>query len=288
MKEKVVFNCRSMLPGSIKTELKKMYDLRISPCNLTKEETLRTIRGADGIITCSDCMITQEIANEISPKWIIYFGTQPRTIFDDSCWNKFSKKVYPTSVVGLTIAETSENQIKSFLSEARGGKWDANIAIVGAGQIGQELMRRLFLRFSRVFYCGGRGEKVDLKKIGFRYLKLEKAFKISRVVSIHQKFIPKKTESLVQEKHLLSMPKNSLLLNNSRAGVVDFLGLKNALKLRSDIRVVFDSYYPGRDPSELSVYDNFIFTNHSATHSDEIYRECYKNLLKIIKDNNLS
>lgn len=288
MKKKVVYTCRSMLPGSIKAKLEQMYDLKLSPCNLTAEETFEVIKDADGLIVCSNCTITPEIANKIYPKWIIYFGISPKTIFDDSCWCKFSKKVYSTGGVGLTIAETSENQIKSFLSEVNGDKWDANISIVGAGQIGQELMRRLCLRFSRVFYCGGRGEKDILKKGGFRYLKLEKAFRISKVVSIHQKCILNKIENFVQEKHLLSMPENSLLLNNARAGVVDFLGLKNALRQRPDIRVIFDGYYPGRDPRELAEYENFVFTNHSATHDNEIYKECYANLLKIIKENNLS
>lgn len=287
MKKSIVLTCESSLPKNGLNLLKDMFDLRIAPCRMSENETIDFFSGAEGIIMGGEEVITEKVASFINPEFIVFLGIQPETSFEPKIWNKFKNKVLITGGGEKKVAKTTVSQIKNYLSDSKLYN-NSIITIIGAGPIGTEVLNGLKDDFSgRVFYSGIRGEKHALKNQGFEFLRLETAFRISMVVSLHLRLVPGQTENLIKKKHLFSMPDNSLLVNNARAGLVEFYGLRNALKARKNLRIIFDTYYPDRQPDELTQFGNFVFTGHSAASSSETKEEYFKGLLKAIKKLNL-
>lgn len=141
------------------------------------------------------------------------------------------------------------------------GKWDPNekwdldqnlssiinnkvVGIVGLGEIGSELMKRLYLWGLKIMYYDiQRFSKIEKLHPGLEYKEnLEELFAEADVVSIH---IPlnKHTEKLIDRKYLKHMKKNALLVNTARGGVMNYDDLLTLLeKEEIEINMAFDVY----------------------------------------------
>lgn len=118
------------------------------------------------------------------------------------------------------------------------------LGIVGMGEIGKELVKKLAPWDIKILYYDTRQMKDFEKKypmIEFKE-KIEDIFRESDVVSLH---IPlnKFTEKLVSRDLLKQMRKNALLVNTARGGVVDLNTLLDMLESKEvQINIAFDVF----------------------------------------------
>lgn len=118
------------------------------------------------------------------------------------------------------------------------------IGIVGLGEIGTELMKRLYEWGLKIIYYDIRS-KGELEKLypGVEYRKnIEDVFKEADVISLHVP-LNKNTKHMINAEFLRLMKKNALLVNTARGGVVDFDDLLTLLESGDiNINIAFDVY----------------------------------------------
>lgn len=118
------------------------------------------------------------------------------------------------------------------------------VGIVGLGEIGTELMRRLHAWNLKIFYYDINPNK-ELEKLypNLEYKeKIAAIFEESDIISLH---IPlnSKTKHIVNKKLLKLMKKNALLVNTARGPIIDFDDLLELLENGEiNINIAFDVY----------------------------------------------
>lgn len=141
-----------------------------------------------------------------------------------------------------------------------------NVGIVGLGQIGQAIARRLVAFGSTVQYCS-RQEKVDLEqKIGLRYKSFPQLLSESDVIIVTCS-LNEETKNLFNEKSFSLVKRNSIFVNVARGGVCDHLALHKALNSGHIKSAFLDATEPEPLPPEHPLRKNkncFIFP-HIAT-----------------------
>ena len=121
---------------------------------------------------------------------------------------------------------------------------DKILGIVGMGEIGKELVKKLVPWDIKILYYDIRQMK-DLEKeypsIEFRE-KIEDLFRESDVVSLHMP-LNKSTEKLVSRDLLKLMKRNALLVNSARGGLLDLNTLLDMLESKEiQINIAFDVF----------------------------------------------
>lgn len=169
-----------------------------------------------------------------------------------------------------------------------GQKWDldANLSttmdnlilgIVGMGEIGQELTRRLAPWGIKIIYSDpARKRHIEEEHSNVKYKNsLDEIFSEADIISLHLPLTPE-THHLVGEKYLKLMKKNALLVNTARGPIIDSQILLELLEKRAIfINLAFDVFEDeplnltdlkrfkkiSREHPEL----RFIFISHNAS-----------------------
>ncbi len=126
------------------------------------------------------------------------------------------------------------------------------LGIVGLGEIGREVVRRLYPWGIKVIYYDiNRNQDFEVKFPNLTFIeKMEDIFERSDIVSLH---IPlnKSTNGIINESLLKKMKKNSLLVNTARGGILNFPDLVRLLKSKDiSINLAFDVFEPEPIPTE--------------------------------------
>jgi len=165
---------------------------------------------------------------------------------------------------------------------------DLTVGIVGAGKIGQAVMRDLSGFGCRVLYSN-RSRKAEADKYG-EYVPFDELLDRSDIVSIHLEYM-RDTHHMFDSDTIGKMKDGSILVNTSRGGLVDTKAMIDALesgKLSSAVLDVvegeFGRYYYDCSERDLSgeyidilrKMDNVIFTHHMGFYyrkavSDMVY-----------------
>ena len=142
---------------------------------------------------------------------------------------------------------------------------DKVFAIVGMGAIGSKLAERLLpFEVSMVYYDVVRREPDFEQRLGLTFYPLDDCLKAADVVSIHLP-LTEETRGMFSREKLALMKEGSVLINTSRAEIVDEAALVEAVKsgrITSGIDV-----FPKEPPdfgSELFRTPGIIFSPHSA------------------------
>jgi phosphoglycerate dehydrogenase-like enzyme len=312
-KKRVLLTCPEMLNHDAISYLIEKFELiRNESCSIDQEILLNELKQSNGYILGGNEMVTDQIAENVGHLEKIFFiGKQADTSFEKKAWEILNDRVITTGSSAYAVALSTYGRImysdvsrrqslftKSFVNPPGPKKMLAGqtLLVVGAGAIGQILIKIAGKKFDRVIYSGGRGEKIELN--GFaRYIPdLMEAFALADVVTLHLELVIA-TEGIIKKEHILKLRDNALFINNARAGLIKPEVLYLCLGLRPDVYFVFDCFYvEGRQFNSLGIRNdedllkkivlckNFEFNGHTASLTDEGITEYSRNLIKTIEE----
>lgn len=155
------------------------------------------------------------------------------------------------------------------------------VGIIGAGQIGSKVIKRLSGFECDVIVHDPFISDVELEKQGYKAVTLEKLLQESDIVSLHLR-LSETTENFIGQKELELMKPTSYLINVARSGLTDKHALVTALKekwIGGGAFDVFDEEPLSEDNPFLSL-DNVTITPHLAGTS----MDTFGNSVEIIYD----
>ncbi len=242
------------LPDSIMREIRRPVRLRFNHEDrpLSKEEILRGVRKAEGLISMLSDKIDREII-EAAPnlRIIANYAVGYNNIDLDAAQER---KIFVTNTPGVLTETTADltwalmlavsRRIPEAEQFARSGKWTGwaptqflgtdlfgkTLGMVGMGRIGQAVARRAAGFSMRVVYTSRRRLPIqEEKRLQISFLPLSDLLRESDFVSLH---LPLTGEShhLIDRKALGFMKPTSFLINTARGPIVDEKALIEALR----------------------------------------------------------
>jgi phosphoglycerate dehydrogenase-like enzyme len=143
---------------------------------------------------------------------------------------------------------------------------EATLGIIGMGEIGRELALRAAAFGMRVIYFQRNQLGSDEEsRFGAAYAPLDTLLAEADWVSIQLPETPA-TRNFINRERLAKMKRGAVLINVSRAGIVDRAALLEALESGHLGGFALDPLYeePGRADDELLKFDNVMLTPHTA------------------------
>ena len=189
-------------------------------------------------------------------------------------------------------------KLLNYSKRAKNGNWKGNshgvdcynlnkkkIGIIGLGKVGSKVAKICKSFGSKIFYY-------DIKKnknLSYKYLPLKKLMSECDVISLHL-HCNKNTFKILNKNLLSKMKKNSILINVSRAGLVDNEYLNIILKKKKIFGAGLDVF--DKEPTQKGDLfldlDNVVLTPHTAGSSLDTYLEvidnCYNNIILASKN----
>nr|WP_300003708.1 2-hydroxyacid dehydrogenase [Tissierella sp.] len=163
-----------------------------------------------------------------------------------------------------------EENYRSYQIEGTRTLKSAHVGIIGLGDIGIEVLKRLKAFESKVSY-NSHSRKKDLEKeYGIDYLELDELLKTCDIVTIHTP-LTDGTENMINKASLKSMKKDSILINTARGEIVNQEDLAEALIDGQIGMAALDTIHPEPPSSDHpllnlpeDVEDKLILTSHIA------------------------
>ncbi len=312
------FSCKGMLLPETTKKLDSELDLRYGSCAMSEEELLTALQGVDLHFWGGEEIYTPRIARALNQNFKSFFiGIDPHFFCPKEAWDILAERnisIIPTgggekAVVRSTF-DILYNDMLVSSRVARQFDWplwepgsireylrEVGFGVIGSGKIAKLLLDEAFLDFKNVYYWG-RTKKENLEKLKIPYERyLKRAFSRARIISINLAPVP----DLIRYEHLSRIPKNSILINSSRAATIKARSLRRFLRERPDVLYITDVFYvEGKAYEELKfaqgginkVYrdiidcPNVIFTEHrfASRHPEIATAEYSENLLRILRE----
>ncbi len=143
------------------------------------------------------------------------------------------------------------------------------VGIVGAGNIGQKVARRVHAFETHVIYYDAR-DVPELDALGARRVDLGELVATADVLTLHAPLLPS-TRGLLGAAQFAAMKPGAILINTSRAELVDEGALVDALRSGRIAGAGIDVYTTEPVPANhpLLGLDNVVLTPHTAGHALE-------------------
>lgn len=280
-------------------DLEIVYKPKLSESELPSE-----MSDIDILVVRSTVVNEQAIENGKNLNLIIRAGAGVNNI-NISAANK--RGIYVANCPGMNSIAVAELAMGLILSldrripdnviDFRSGKWNKgeyskaeglygkNLAVIGVGAIGKELSKRA-LAFGMNVYGKdiSRIEGVAIKD----FSEMDKILPICDVVSIHLPLTPQ-TRGLFNKQMFSYMKKGALLINTSRAEVIDEEALIEAIK-EKNLRVgldVFKGEPESKDGAVSSALQNtpgVYVTHHIGASTEQAQNAVAAETVRIIKD----
>lgn len=147
----------------------------------------------------------------------------------------------------------------------------STVGVIGTGSIGRLVAEKFFGLGANVIACDLYENEYLKEKYGLKYYSMEDIFRLSDVITMHMK-VTKENEKLIGEKFISLMKKNALLINVSRAELVDNEALYEALAAKR-IRGLATDVYTSEPPCALDYkmidLPNVICTPHIGFYTEQ-------------------
>lgn len=142
------------------------------------------------------------------------------------------------------------------------------VGVVGMGSIGKEVVKRVSLLGSKVIGYGRTWNEEFASTYDVDRKTIQEIFKESDIISIHLPLTSETKEFI--DKNLIDMSKsNALVINTSRAGVIDNSALAEAIRMKTIGGAALDVFDEERDPYPYGSLENVILTPHIGSHTLE-------------------
>jgi len=156
------------------------------------------------------------------------------------------------------------------------------VGIIGLGSIGKEVVKRVSGFGSTLIGYGRTWDESFASEYGVRRRTIEEVFKEANAITIHLPLTPE-TEGVISKELINSVQPGSVVLNTSRAGVMDNRALADAVSDHTVYGAAVDVFDEERDPYPYGELDRVILTPHIGSHTLETRRAmeemAVKNLL---------
>ena len=163
------------------------------------------------------------------------------------------------------------------------------VGIIGAGTIGRKVARRVRAFETEILYFDTCAVPEIENELGAQRVSLAELVAVSDVITLHAPLL-KETRGLIGAHEFSAMKSGTILINTSRAELVDESALLDALQERKIAGAGIDVYYqePVRTDHPLLALDNVILTPHTAGHAFEGWaRRCrfaWENILRVSRN----
>lgn len=144
------------------------------------------------------------------------------------------------------------------------------VGIVGAGNIGRKVAHRLKAFETDILYYDAFPVPEIEEKLGARRVSIDELASTADIITLHAPLL-KETRGLIGPQQFAAMKPGTILINTSRAELVDEQALLDALQMRKIAGAGVDVYYqePVRADHPLLGMDNVVLTPHTAGHAFE-------------------
>jgi D-3-phosphoglycerate dehydrogenase / 2-oxoglutarate reductase len=272
---------------------------------LTKEEILKYISDADGIIAGTEKYDKEILSKSNKLKIISRLGigldnidfkeTKKRNIYVAYTPDAPSRAVAELTL-GLII--NSARRINSVFEDLKTGKWNRyvgqdisnkTVGIIGLGRIG-----KLLVKFLQPFNCNILINDINpdydfIKKHNLKSTTKQYIYKNSDIISLHIPLTPK-TKYLITKNELLLMKQNCILINTSRGFIVNEHDLYEHLKNNKDFFAAIDVFEKEPYAGNLIKLKNIILTPHLGSCSENsryLMETCaVQNIIDFFQKNN--
>ncbi len=166
--------------------------------------------------------------------------------------------------------------------------WRKTLGLVGAGRIGQAVIRRASGFEMRVLAHDIQENERISERLGFEYTSLEGVLSEADFVTLHLP-LNEKSEGLIGKDEIALMKPSAYIINTSRAQIIDECALYEALKKKRIAGAALDVYAKVPPPKDLSFFqlDNVITTPWIAYNTRENIRNmnltCVENVLRVFR-----
>ena len=291
------------LKTDISSYLKKLsnFDVTYFENKTTnKEEIIFRISNAD-ILISDNTLLNEEILSKdqnlkalfiafsgLDHIDLIYCEKHNIKVINAKTYSKES--VAELSLMFLLMALRKFNLLKPYHNEIEGKELtNLNVGLVGLGNIAISFINLLKPFENLTLYYTSKSRHLDLEeKYNIKYLSKEELLKSSDVISLH---LPLTNSSLdyINDKEFKLIKPNSILINTSRAKIVNKESLINFMKEHKDFTYCTDLLYDESNFSnnlDLTSLPNLIYTPHIGFFTKEamenraniIFNELFKYL----------
>ena len=140
--------------------------------------------------------------------------------------------------------------------------------VIGMGSIGKEVLKRLDAFGSKLIGYSRTWDEEFASKYSIAKKTIEEIFQESDVITIHLP-LTEETSGVIDKRLIQMAKKDAIILNTSRAGVIDNHALASALKHGQLFGASLDVFDEERDPYPYGDLDNVILTPHIGSHTVE-------------------
>jgi len=148
---------------------------------------------------------------------------------------------------------------------------DATIGIVGLGSIGKQVASRVKCFGSKIIAYSRTWDDEFAIKNKIKRKTIQEVFCESDIITIHLP-LTNETTNIISSELIKSCRHSAIILNTSRAGVVDNTALAMALKNKMIYGAALDVFDEERDTYPYTNLDNVILTPHIGSHTYETRR----------------
>lgn len=252
---------------------------------LNENELLAALHDADAAIVGTEPITDALLAQLPNLKFISKYGVGMDNIDLAACHKHtvavgWTGGVNKTAVAEMTIGFMISLCRNLFLTsqQLKSGIWNKNggvqlggktVGIIGAGYIGQELIRLLAPFHCRILINDIIDQSEYIALVGATAVSKDVLFRESDIVTIHTPLTPE-THHLITADTLALMKPTAFLINTARGRIVDLNALKIALKNGIIAGAALDTYdYEPPTDIDLLQLPNLICTPHIGGNSVE-------------------
>jgi phosphoglycerate dehydrogenase-like enzyme len=282
------------------TEIKKLADnnIQIIPAdeNLSEDQLIEALKDCDGYVIGGTDRATKRVIESANLKIIVFYGAGYQDYIDMESANAKSiiaantPKANAYTVAEHTVAMILEGvkNITWLNNTTKQGNWfrkrawnlqSKTLGIIGLGTIGTHVATIMKNAFNmNILYVNRSPRPNEETQLNAKKVSLEELLKTADIVSIHAS-LNDESNNMIDRELLSLMQKHAILVNVSRAKIVNSTALKEALEQEQIAKAVFDAYYeepaPTKDNDKYGLLslgdDKFVITPHTAYNTKEAF-----------------
>lgn len=168
-----------------------------------------------------------------------------------------------------------------------------HVGIVGLGDIGKEVVKRLKPFDCKISYYNHRRNNTAEEELGINFLDLEEIFKNCDIISLHVP-LASNTENMINKDTIALMKHNVIIINTARGGVINQEDLADALvngRIEGAALDTISPQPPQKDHPLLNLPEEaskrLILTTHIAGITSEAFETmqeiAWNNMIKVLK-----